>query len=71
MIQSPCNKVCVLDPATGWCIGCGRTGAEIGAWIAMTETEQKELVAQLPARLARMVTRDGRREARRARATTG
>jgi predicted Fe-S protein YdhL (DUF1289 family) len=70
MIDSPCNKVCVLDPATGWCIGCGRTGEEIGAWIFMADDEQRALVAELPARLERMVTRDGRREARRARATS-
>lgn len=69
MIESPCNKVCVLDPVTGWCIGCGRSGEEIGAWTAMTEDEQRALVAQLRARLARMVTRGARREARRARAT--
>ncbi|MGG5819970.1 DUF1289 domain-containing protein [Falsiroseomonas sp. HW251] len=71
MIESPCNKVCVLDAVTGWCIGCGRTGGEIGAWLTMTDAEQTTLVAQLPARLASMVTRDGRREARRARATSG
>ncbi len=69
--ESPCNKVCVLDPVTGFCIGCGRTGAEIGAWLAMTEAERAALVAELPARLARMTSREGRREARRARAATG
>jgi predicted Fe-S protein YdhL (DUF1289 family) len=66
--ESPCNKVCVLDRVTGWCIGCGRTGEEIGAWIGMTEAERAALVARLPARLAAMTTREvrGGRRARSA-----
>jgi predicted Fe-S protein YdhL (DUF1289 family) len=71
MIESPCNKVCVLDPVTGFCIGCGRTGDEIGGWIGMTDAARAALVAALPDRLARMTTRDARREARRARTTPG
>jgi predicted Fe-S protein YdhL (DUF1289 family) len=57
MLPSPCNKVCVLDPATGFCRGCGRTGEEIGAWIAMSEAEQAALLARLPDRLARLAAR--------------
>ncbi len=57
MTESPCNKVCVLDRITGFCIGCGRTGEEIGAWIGMSEAERAALVAELPARLAAMTTR--------------
>jgi predicted Fe-S protein YdhL (DUF1289 family) len=71
MIESPCNKICVLDPVTGFCIGCGRTGEEIGGWIGMTDTERAALVTALPERLKRMTTRDARREARRARTTPG
>ena len=29
IIESPCVSICVMDAATGWCIGCGRTLAEI------------------------------------------
>jgi predicted Fe-S protein YdhL (DUF1289 family) len=71
MTESPCNKVCVLDPVTGFCIGCGRTGEEIGAWLGMADAERAALVAVLPERMARMTTRDARREARRARSTPG
>jgi predicted Fe-S protein YdhL (DUF1289 family) len=71
MIDSPCIKVCVLDPLTGLCIGCGRTAAEIGAWSGMSDAEQAALVRQLPARLARMTSRAGRREDRDARAKAG
>jgi len=28
-IGTPCIKVCVIDPETGFCIGCGRAGMEI------------------------------------------
>ncbi|HKT71394.1 MAG TPA: DUF1289 domain-containing protein [Steroidobacteraceae bacterium] len=46
---SPCTKVCTLD-AAGYCIGCLRTGAEIGRWSTMTPTEQWNLIAELEAR---------------------
>ena len=51
-IETPCNKVCVLDAASGLCIGCGRTGAEIGSWIGKTAEERRRIMAELPARLA-------------------
>ena len=70
MTDSPCNKICVLDPVTGFCIGCGRTGEEIGGWLTMNAAERAALVARLPARLAGMTTRAGRREARNARSSS-
>jgi predicted Fe-S protein YdhL (DUF1289 family) len=51
-IESPCNKVCVIDVACGLCIGCGRTLAEIGGWISMTTDERRRIMAELPARRA-------------------
>ena len=50
--SSPCIRLCVLDPVTGLCEGCGRTGAEIGAWGALSEPERLRIMAGLPARLA-------------------
>ena len=50
--ESPCTRVCQLDDATGWCLGCGRTGAEIAGWLAMSTAERIALKAALPARLA-------------------
>ena len=47
---SPCTKVCRIDAATGYCLGCWRTGAEIGAWPAMNAAEQRALLRQLAAR---------------------
>ena len=36
-IETPCIKVCVLDPESGYCIGCGRTRNEIAGWLDMTD----------------------------------
>jgi predicted Fe-S protein YdhL (DUF1289 family) len=65
-IESPCILVCSIDDKTGYCFGCGRTRAEIGAWVGMTSTERRAVMAELPARLA-TVERRPRRETRRAR----
>lgn len=50
--SSPCIRLCVLDPVTGLCEGCGRTGDEIAAWGALAEPERLRIMAGLPARLA-------------------
>lgn len=51
-IASPCNKVCTIDPRSGLCHGCGRTLAEIGAWMSLAEGERVRIMAELPERLA-------------------
>jgi predicted Fe-S protein YdhL (DUF1289 family) len=51
-IESPCVKICTLDTQAGLCRGCGRTLAEIAAWLRMTGAERKRVMAELPARLA-------------------
>jgi predicted Fe-S protein YdhL (DUF1289 family) len=65
-IASPCVKVCVLDPVTGMCIGCGRTGAEIGGWIGMSPAERAAVMAALPERLRQMTARATRQGGRNA-----
>ncbi|MFZ0009605.1 MAG: DUF1289 domain-containing protein [Steroidobacteraceae bacterium] len=50
---SPCTQVCTLD-AAGYCIGCLRTGAEIGRWMSMSPAEQWRLIAELAERRKRM-----------------
>jgi uncharacterized protein len=49
--SSPCTKVCVLDAASGLCVGCGRTRDEIAAWGAMPEAERRTVMAGLEARM--------------------
>lgn len=59
-IETPCVKVCVLDPVTGYCIGCGRSGPEIGGWIGMGAEARRRVMADLPARLETMPRRETR-----------
>ncbi|MFT7254408.1 MAG: putative Fe-S protein YdhL (DUF1289 family), partial [Paracoccaceae bacterium] len=35
-IESPCIKICVIQPETRLCTGCLRTIDEIGAWSKMS-----------------------------------
>jgi predicted Fe-S protein YdhL (DUF1289 family) len=65
-IESPCILVCSIDMKTGYCFGCGRTRDEIGAWTTMTPEARREVMGELPTRLA-TVERRPRRETRRAR----
>jgi predicted Fe-S protein YdhL (DUF1289 family) len=51
-IASPCNKVCTVEPASGLCIGCGRSLAEIASWIGLSDAERSRIMAELPQRLA-------------------
>ena len=66
MIESPCILVCSIDQKTGYCFGCGRTSAEIGAWLTMTPEQRRDVMADLPGRLE-TVERRPRRETRRTR----
>lgn len=52
-IASPCIKVCVVDPASGLCTGCGRTLAEIAAWSTLDAAERRRIMSELPARRLR------------------
>ena len=51
-ISTPCIKVCIVSGATGRCVGCGRTLAEIAAWGGMDEAQRQSIMAELPERLA-------------------
>jgi uncharacterized protein len=52
-VDSPCTKVCTIDPASGLCIGCGRTLSEIAQWLALSASDRRRIMAELPARKAR------------------
>jgi uncharacterized protein len=52
VIESPCNQVCVIDAPTGYCIGCGRTLAEIAEWQGAKPLRQRAIIARLQRRLA-------------------
>jgi len=42
----------MMDPRTNLCFGCGRTLPEIARWHRMESAERREVMAQLPARMA-------------------
>ena len=52
-VQSPCIDVCRLDPKTGWCLGCGRTAAEVGEWTKLTPFRRSRLERELTRRLVK------------------
>ncbi len=51
-IESPCIAVCMIDPKSRLCFGCGRTLAEIARWSQMTSGERRAIMTELPARMA-------------------
>jgi hypothetical protein len=50
--ETPCVAVCMIDPKTKLCFGCGRTLPEIARWHAMESVERLAVMALLPARMA-------------------
>ena len=49
-MNSPCIKVCQMDPARGVCIGCCRSLDEIARWSGMTDSERAQVMSGLPER---------------------
>lgn len=66
-IETPCIKICVVDPETGFCIGCGRTRMEIGSWLGMSPDQRHAVMEMLPERVATLTQRKRRRGGRSAR----
>ena len=56
-VLSPCVDICEIDGATGWCVGCGRTGDEIGEWPDSGDMRRQAIVDALPPRIAALRTR--------------
>lgn len=65
-VQSPCVKLCVVHPEARICIGCYRSIDEITVWSRLTHEARAALMAELPARAARLTKRRGGRAARTA-----
>lgn len=67
-IESPCIKLCVVEPESGLCLGCYRSIEEIGGWSRMSPEARRALMAELPGRADRVKpVRRGGRSARRSR----
>jgi predicted Fe-S protein YdhL (DUF1289 family) len=51
-IETPCIAVCMIDPRTSLCFGCGRTLPEIARWHRIDSVERLAIMELLPARMA-------------------
>jgi uncharacterized protein len=49
---SPCNGVCRIDPASGWCLGCRRTLGEIAEWSGASDGRKRAILEALDGRAA-------------------
>ena len=63
-IESPCVKICVIEPKSRLCTGCLRSIDEIGAWSSMTAEARSEVMAELPSRAGQITQRRGGRKGR-------
>jgi predicted Fe-S protein YdhL (DUF1289 family) len=50
--ETPCIAVCMIDPRSSLCFGCGRTLPEIARWHRMDSAERQAVMAQLATRMA-------------------
>jgi predicted Fe-S protein YdhL (DUF1289 family) len=53
-IETPCIKVCIVDPQSGQCLGCARTLNEIAGWLGFSDGERARIMAELPRRIEAM-----------------
>ena len=63
-IESPCVKICVIQPESRLCTGCLRTIDEIGGWSRMPPDERRAIMEALPDRRGHLTRRRGGRAAR-------
>jgi hypothetical protein len=53
-MESPCVKVCLFDPVSGLCSGCGRTLDEIAQWASFGDEDRRRIMADLPERMKKL-----------------
>jgi predicted Fe-S protein YdhL (DUF1289 family) len=51
---TPCVKICVYNAQRGLCEGCGRTGAEIGNWLKLTDEQRRLIMVEAAKRLVKL-----------------
>ena len=49
--ETPCIAVCLMDPKTNLCLGCGRTLPEIARWGRMESAERLSIMSTLRQRM--------------------
>lgn len=55
---SPCISLCILDPETELCEGCGRSLEEISHWSRMSDEQRRAVMTALPTRLEGLAKAD-------------
>ncbi|MGY9046616.1 hypothetical protein P775_27470 [Puniceibacterium antarcticum] len=63
-VESPCIKICVIDPDSRLCTGCLRSIDEITRWSKMPPEGRRSVMADLPARQGQITKHRGGRAAR-------
>ncbi|HML44251.1 MAG: DUF1289 domain-containing protein [Hyphomicrobium zavarzinii] len=51
-MDSPCIKVCVINPKDGLCDGCLRSRHEIARWSSYSDAERRTIMQALKQRRA-------------------
>jgi predicted Fe-S protein YdhL (DUF1289 family) len=52
-VESPCIGTCTLG-SDDLCVGCFRSGEEIAGWLSYSPAQRREIMDQLPIRVAQM-----------------
>jgi predicted Fe-S protein YdhL (DUF1289 family) len=55
-VPSPCTKVCAMDGAGRYCLGCLRTLGEIAAWGELDDNGKRAVLRAVASRRARAET---------------
>lgn len=53
-VTSPCTGLCKRDAGTGWCLGCGRSGAEMDGWGIRSDAARTAIWDAIPDRLRQL-----------------
>lgn len=54
-IRSPCTGMCLVDHDAARCTSCGRSLAEIAAWLGMSDARREAIMRCLAERRADMI----------------
>ncbi len=60
-VDSPCVSICVVDPDTGYCMGCLRTLAEISCWLESSNDEKRAVLRAIDERRSAVAVTDSTR----------
>lgn len=53
-VRTPCKNLCHVPDHQAYCTGCLRSLEEISSWISYSDEMRDQIIAELPARKARL-----------------